>query len=735
MENKRLSVLIVSLLVTLSLSGKSKEPVDYVNPYMGNISILLQPTYPTVHLPNSLMRIYPMRGDFTGDRLEALPVIVTTHRETSAFSISPYSGKLTPGKSYSYDLEKVSPYRYSVYLDEDGIAVDYAPSHQSAIYSFEFEKRDSASIVISAKNGVLESKGSEVFGYQTVGNSDTKIYIYAETSASPKEVRNTGGSVILSFCPGTRNVRLRYGVSYIDIQQAKSNLMREIAGFDVEKVAAEGRRIWNDALGKIMVEGSDENAKTIFYTSLYRTYERMICMDEGGRYYSPYDGKVHSSGSHKFYNDDWIWDTYRAVHPLRLVIERKAEEDMLDSYVTMAEQMGDSTGDYWMPTFPEAVGDSRRMNCNHAIAAVADAYAKGLRDIDFEKAYKYSEAGIKEKTLIPWSSARGGELDKFFWKNGFFPALEPGEKETVTEVNDWEKRQPVAVTLGTSYDLWCLSKVAEDLGYKADYQELSKESLWYRNIFNPQTGFFHPKDSLGRFIEPMDYSRGGGIGAREYYGENNGWEYRWDVQHNISDLIALMGGPSKFAAELDRMFDEPIGCSKFVFFSSMPDHTGNVGQFSMGNETGLHVPYLYCYAGEAWKTQKRVRALLDEWFRNDLMGLPGDEDGGGMSAFVVFSQLGFYPVTPGLPMYVIGSPVFETASIQLENGKHFEIVCHNYSPENKYIAKAVFNGKDYDKCWFTHDQLMKGGTLEFYMSSRPVKTWSAGNVPPSFDMK
>src|SRR5699024_455857 len=212
---------------------------------------------------------------------------------------------------------------------------------------------------------------------------------------------------------------------------------------------------------------------------------------------------------------------------------------------------------------------------------------------------------------------------------------------TIAEVNSFEKRQPVAVTLGTSYDLWCLAQLAKELGHEEDYRLFSEQSLNYRNLFNPETQFFHPKDSAGNFIEPFDYVFSGGQGARDYYGENNAWIYRWDVQHNIPDLIKLMGGKDSFAQSLDEMFRTPLGRSKYDFYAQLPDHTGNVGQFSMANEPSLHIPYLYNYAGQPWMTQKRVRKLIHEWFRNDLMGVPGDEDGGGLSSFVVFSQLGF----------------------------------------------------------------------------------------------
>lgn len=263
----------------------------------------------------------------------------------------------------------------------------------------------------------------------------------------------------------------------------------------------------------------------------------------------------------------------------------------------------------------------------------------------------------------------------------------------------------MAVTLGTSYDQWCLSRIAETLGKKDEAAHYLQCSYNYRNIFNEATGFFHPKDKEGNWIEPFDYRYSGGMGAREYYGENNGWVYRWDVPHNVADLISLMGGNERFIANLDRTFSEPLGRGKYEFYAQLPDHTGNVGQFSMANEPSLHIPYLYNYAGQPWKTQKRIRQMLKTWFRNDLMGMPGDEDGGGMTSFVVFSSLGFYPVTPGLPVYNIGSPLFTNTKITLDNGSIFEIDAQNASDENKYIQSATLNGQEWNKPWFSHDDL------------------------------
>ncbi len=726
------------------MSSPQKSPVDYVNPYMGNISHLLVPTYPTVHLPNSMLRVYPERADFTGDMLSGLPVIVTSHRGSSAFNLSPYQGEesgLKPVINYSYDQEKIYPYRYQVYLDDNNIDVDFAPSHQSAVYGITFEGEGPAYLIFNSRNGQLKSDGKSVSGYQFVDRK-TKVYLYAETDKTPQQcgvvsvgtvkygetsVEGKDAALVLSYGNDVKKLGVRYGISFISEEQAKKNLEREIAAYDVDVVAKIARNDWNDALGKIQAQGGTEDDKVVFYTSLYRCYERPVNLSEDGRYYSAFDGRVHEDGGRPFYTDDWIWDTYRATHPLRILIDNERESDMINSFLLMAEQMGTN----WMPTFPEVTGDSRRMNSNHAVATVIDAWKKGVRGFDLEKAYIASKKGIEEKTLIPWSAAPAGWLDDFYKEHGYIPALKPGEKETVANVSIWEKRQPVAVTLGTAYDQWCLSQIAAELGKTDEAKHYLRESYNYRNVFNPETRFFHPKDKDGKFIEPMDYRYDGGLGARDYYDENNGYVYRWDVQHNIGDLISMIGGDKVFTSALDSMFNEPLGMSKWSFYSFLPDHTGNVGMFSMANEPSLHIPYLYNYAGQPWKTQKRIRTLLNQWFRNDVMGVPGDEDGGGMSAFVVFSQMGFYPVTPGSPTYNIGSPVFTDVKVDLGNGNTFEVKANNASPENKYVQSARLNGEVLNQPWFNHSDIAQGGLLELEMGPKANKEWGTKTPPPS----
>lgn len=734
-------VLLISFLMSCSTIENEplKEPVDYVNPYMGNISHLLVPTFPTIHMPHSMLRVYPERNDFTGDVLKGLPVVITSHRGSSAFNLSPFYGdkKATkPVINYSYDNEHITPYSYTVYLDEEDINVNYTLSHQSAIYELAFGKEKEVRVALNSSNGALSWNGTALSGFQLIENN-TKVYLYllpeeepVQTSVLKNDELINGTSVagenaclVLNYPTNTKNLTIRYGISFIDEDQARKNMEREVLGKSFNSICESGRKTWNDELNKIQVSGGTEDDKVVFYTSLYRSYERPVSISEDGRYFSAFDGKIHEDQGRPFYTDDWIWDSYRAHHPLRTLIDQKREEDILHSFILMAEQMEN----FWMPTFPEITGDSRRMNSNHGVASVLDAYRKGLSNFDLEKAYFACKGAIMDKTLAPWSGKPAGELDEFYKEHGYIPALREGEIEHIPEVHDFERRQPVAVTLGTAYDQWCLAQIAKELGFKEDYEYFMECSLNYRNLFNHETKFFHPKDNKGDFIKPFDYRYSGGMGARDYYGENNGWIYRWDVQHNIPDLIDLMGGKDEFSKSLDDMFIEPLGKSKYEFYAQLPDHTGNVGQFSMANEPSLHIPYLYNYAGQPWKTQKRIRTLINQWFRNDLMGVCGDEDGGGISSFIVFSQMGFYPVTPGTTEYSIGSPFFDYVKINVGNGEFLEIETINNSAENKYIQSATFNGKSLDTVLIDHKEIIKGGKLVFVMGDKANRDWGISN--------
>ena len=544
--------------------------------------------------------------------------------------------------------------------------------------------------------------------------SGMKAFVYGEFSSPVTFKVETAGdkSRVVVVGQGAKELEFRYGISFISVEQAKKNLQHEIPAWGFDRVRDAAKARWNEALGSISVEGGTESQRRVFYTALYRCFERMINITEDGRYYSGFDHRVHED-PRPFYVDNWLWDTFRALEPLQTLLNPDVEADKIQSYVRMYQQSG------IMPTFALASGNYACMNGNHAAPWIADAWFKGVRNFDLAVAYDGVRKRSLEITMLPWSLEPKGPLDEFYAAHGYMPALRPGEKETDAHVHPFEKRQPVPVTLENSFDDWNIAQLARVLKKPEDEKLFLNRAANYRNLYRADKGLMWPKDADGKWIEPLDPKFGGGMGGRDYYDENNGYTYTWDVMHDFGGLIALMGGERKAEENLDQLFREPLDRSKYEFQAKFPDSTSMAGQFSMGNEPSFAIPYIYNRVGAPWKTQKRVRMLLESFFTDTLQGIPGDEDGGGMSAFVVFSMMGFYPVTPGIPTYDVGSPVFDKATIHLKNGKEFVILAHNNSHENKYVQSIRLNGKALNQVWFRHADIANGGTLEVTMGNVP----------------
>ena len=726
------------IITSACYAQKATSSLDYIDPRIGNVGQLLEPTRPTVHLPNQMIRIYPKRADYIDDQISSFPLNMVSHRLGEVFAIKPDDEPLTIASwdkkmPYDHDLEVTRPWYYSTYLVDKNITVEFTPGKKVGVYKFSFpEKNANKNILFDVyNNGPAQwsiAGGKVVTGMETY-HDDIKVYVYGEFStqgtagvvqdgALSKQTTVSGNharSFITFSADAPDNIEFKYAISYVSPEQAKQNFKDEFTGTDFTALKLAAEHAWAKVVDQIQVEGGTEAQRRSFYTALYRSNERMVNINEDGHYYSGYDKKVHES-TRSFYVDDWVWDTYLALHPLRAILNPAMESDMLNSYVNMYQQSG------WMPTFPVLFGDNPCMNGFHSTVMFLDNYRKGIRGFDMEKAYEGVLKNATQATMLPWKNGPKCALDDFYYSKGYFPALQKGEKETESLVHSFEKRQAVAVTLGGSYDDWAVSQLAKELNKPNDQALFEKRATNYKNLWNEDRKMFIPKDKDGNWIN-IDPKFDGGMGGRDFYDENNGWTYLWQVQYDIKSLINLMGGNDSFQNKLDQTFREGLDRSKYEFWAKFPDATGLVGQYSMGNEPSFHIPYLYNYAGAPWKTQKRIRFLLNVWYKDSIFGIPGDEDGGGMSAFVVFSSMGFYPVTPGKPVYTIGSPVFSKVTINLSNGKQFKMVANNCSVVNKYIQSARFNGQVLNKPWFTHEQLMSGGVLELEMGPKPNKNW------------
>jgi predicted alpha-1,2-mannosidase len=737
-------VFLLGILAGCSEKSSQKSNLDYIDPNIGGKGHLLHPVRPVVQIPNQMVRMYPVREDIIDDQISYFPLSLVSHRNGRMFGVLPFIEEMNDDlwrkrQTWDHDLEITRPYYYSTYLIDDEITTEFTTGKKAGFFKFTFPEKANKTLVlrtighgselqITSKNsitGIERFKGMEAYVYgefNQQGKGKTE-----ELVRKARCEKTSGGGAMIEFENSNNNVlEFKYAISFISIEQAKENLKKEIPEWDFASLQATAEQSWDKLFSRIKVKGGSDAKKRTLFTSLYRTYERMMNINEYGRYYSAYDHKVHTT-DRDFYVDDWVWDTYLAHHPLRTLLDPEMESDMLDSYVKMYEQSG------WMPQFPIVWGDNPAMHGFHSTITFLDCYRKGIRGFDVEKAYEGMLKNAAEATMLPWKNGPKVELDDFYRKHKFFPSLKKGEKEPYpNDVHGFEKRQSVAIALAHSYDDWALAEMAKELGKNDDYNYYIEESKNYRNHYHPEKKLMWPKDSKGNWIE-IDPKFDGGPGGREYYDENNGYTYGWQGQHDIHGLINLRGGREAFTADLDQLFREELGRKKYQFWAKFPDHTGIVGQFSMGNEPSFHIPYLYNYSGAPWKTQKHIRFLLDTWFQDNIFGIPGDEDGGGMTAFVVFSLMGFYPVTPGLPIYNIGSPAFEELSIDLDNGKTFTIIAKGSSKRNKYIQSARLNGKTLDRPWFTNDDIMKGSVIELEMGPYPNKKWGAGEqmAPPS----
>jgi predicted alpha-1,2-mannosidase len=731
-----------------------KQPVDYVDPNIGSIGILLTATMPYVQWPHGMARIAPVTTPGINDRyladkiygFPAGPATLMASTGDASTVLSAYAS------DFDHDFETATPYDYAADLQTWNIHAELTASREAAYYRFTFPASQHAHLSLSlGKKSRIEVvndhavQGSEELdgpiGRLIHAAGTTTQYFYAEFSKPVASYQTWAGTQLahnasengdrVGFVSDAATqagdvIEVRVGISYISTEQAKNNLEREIPTWDFAKVKSATRDEWNRALGKVDAVGGTEKQRTIFYTALWRSMGRMTDITEDGRYFSGYDYKVHNADGHDFYIDDGMWDTYRSLHPLQILLDAHRQEDMVRSYIRMYEQSG------WMPSFPSVAGDQQVMIGHHASPMILDLYSKGYRDFDVKEAYAAMKKNATETTLLPWNRGPLTTLDHVYFDKGFFPALAWGEKETVPAVTG-ERRQAVSVTIENSYDDWSVAQLAKALGMEQDAAYFTKLAHNYANLYDAAIGFMAPKSADGKWVAHFDPKLGGGQGGREYFTEVDAWLYTFGVQHDAAGMIQLMGGRDKFNAKLDRLFVEQYGTSKFAFLGQFPDATGLVGLYAQGNEPSFHIPYLYDFSGQPWKTQKRVRQLMDVWYGDGPLGIPGDDDGGETSSWYVLSAMGFYPVCPGSPVYEIGSPIFEKTAIHMGNGKTFTIVAHNVSAQNKYIQSAQLNGEPLNKPWFRHADIDQGGTLALEMGDKPNLTWGSApdDAPPS----
>jgi len=751
------ATLILSALqsgITFAQVHQQKEPVDYVSPNIGTIGQMLTAALPYVQRPHGMARLAPITTPGIADRYLADKIYGFPAGSATLMASVGETGT-RPEKyasEFDHDFEISTPYYYAADLQTWNIKAEFTATEQAAYYRFTFPASAHSHLALTMGDGAeLEvTGGNAIQGSQRISGPvgkiqqterETREYFCLQfsrpigsyktwergnLSGAEKQAGDNIGIVTDTATTAREQIEVRVGISYISAEQARRNLEREIRSWAFDLVKSQTRAAWNRALGSIDINGGTERQRIIFYTALYRSLGRMTDITEDGKYFSGYDHAVHDAQGHDFYIDDGLWDTYRSLHPLQLLLNAEQQEDMVRSYLRMYEQSG------WLPSFPSVAGEQAVMIGHHAAAFVLDVYAKGYRDFDIEEAYSAIRKNATEATMLPWSRGPLTNLDRVYFEKGFFPALDWGQNETVPQVTP-ERRQAVSVTIENSYDDWCAAQLAKALGKRQDAAYFGKLALNYQNLFNADIGFMAPKDSDGKWVSHFDPKLGGGQGGRDYFTEVNSWLYTFGVQYDVAGLIHLLGGRDAFNAKLDKLFVEQYDTSKFHFLDQFPDATGLVGQYAQGNEPSFHIPYLYDFSGQPWKAQRRVRQIMDVWYGDGPLGIPGDDDGGETSSWYVFSALGFYTVCPGAPVYEMGSPLFAKSAIRLGNGKLFTILANNVSARNKYIQSARLNGKPLNQAWFPHSAIANGGMLVLEMGDRPNTDWgsAAEDAPPS----
>lgn len=614
---------------------------------------------------------------------------------------------------FSHQNETARPGYYQVKLDDYGINAELTVSKRVGFHKYTFPESNQANIVIDLLEGVTSDRildlwirfvsDTEIEGLRRTDGwaNDQWVFFNAEFS---KPFKNYGISVNgvktegMKFDQGNdikawvnfdtnsdEEILVKVGISAVSAEGAKLNRTSEIPDWDFEKIKQAADQAWENELGKITVESKDKNRKTVFYTAFYHAMVAPNLFTDVDGKYRGHDMEIHQAEGFDVYTVFSLWDTFRSLHPLLTITHQNLTNDFINTMLKHYEQGG------LLPVWELAANETNCMIGYHAVPVIVDAYKKGIRRYDVEEAL---EACIKSANQDQFG------LDSYRAK-GFIPS--DAEPESVSK------------TLEYAYDDWCIAMMAKSLGREDVYKAFIRRAQYYKNIFDPQTGFMRAKTN-DTWFSPFDPAE-----VNFNYTEANSWQYSSFVPQDISGLMELMGGREKFIERLDQMFAE----SSQTTGRHQADITGLIGQYAHGNEPSHHMAYLYNYAGQPWKTQEVVREIMDDLYTHHPDGLCGNEDCGQMSAWYVLSAMGFYPVTPGANLYAIGSPVMDKVTIRFENGNEFVIEAKNLSTENKYIQTATYSGRVWPNSFITHQMIMDGGYMVFEMGENPNKSWGA----------
>ncbi len=755
----------------------SKTPADYVNPFIGTKN--MGHTFPGAAVPFGMVQLSPETDTImysygkgynpevyrycSGYQFDDNTIVGfshthfngTGHSDLGDFLIVPTVGKLklnpgTKGKPesgyrsrYSHNNEEAHPGYYKVLLDDYKIMTELTTTERVGFHKYTFPKTDSAHIILDLISGIYNYDGKVVWssvrvendtlvtGYrQTNGWARTRLLYFAMVFSKPfysyglknkeemiykgfwrkfNEDKNfperAGHKIVCNFDFRTENnesILIKFALSAVNTNNAIENLKTETPDWNFEKIKDEAKQKWNKELSKIDIN-ADEDRKVNFYTSLYHCFLNPIIYNDVNGEYRGLDQNIYKANGFTNYTIFSLWDTYRALHPLFTIIQQQRTNDIINSMLAHYEQSVHKI----LPIWSHYSNENWCMIGYHAVPVIVDAYLKGIRNYDILKAF---DAVLSSSNYDLYDGIG------YYKEYGYVPE----------DLNS----NSVSKTLEYAFDDWTIYRFAESLGEKHIAQVYLQRSKSYKNLFDKKTGFLRAKNSLGKFIEPFDALST----VNQGYIEGNAWNYSLYVPHDIKGFVNLLGSKQKLIDWLDSLFTMEIPEESFAHSEDI-DKAGMIGNYVHGNEPSHQVPYIYSYIGEPWKTQEKIHQIIDTMYKNKPDGLSGNDDCGQMSAWYIFSALGFYPVAPGSNQYVFGSPCIRSANINLENGKVFSIEVENFSPKNIYIKEILLNGKRINKTYINHNQIITGGKLKFVMSSKPNKEWGCAESDAPYSLE
>ncbi|HEY5499158.1 MAG TPA: GH92 family glycosyl hydrolase [Bacteroidales bacterium] len=727
---KKTPLLLLLMIITACSSRKEAETdfCKYVDPFIG--TDYTGHTFPGATFPFGFMQPGPQTGSydwqycsgyyykdtimqgFSQNRLNG-----TGCPDLGDILLMPFSG--TPGSkfksSFSKTTEKASPGYYAVNLIDNAVKVELTCTPRVAFHRYHFEKA-SPSLFIDFQNGMT---GSEEQQHTHVTQAEVKVednqtitghlalkgwverqLFFVMTFDKPftdkKEIavdkRDQAPKYVLSYhLEKSNDLQVKIAFSTVSVEGAKQNLEKEAKHWNFDQVKEEAESNWKQYLSRIAIEGTVDQKKS-FYTSMYHLLIQPNNISDVDGQYRGADDQVRKSPFGAYYSTLSLWDTFRAAHPLYTILTPDHVSDMVNTMLLHAETQG------FLPIWALWGKENYCMIGNHAVPVVVEACMKDFPGIDQERAYRLVKKSLTENH------------EKSYWdvynKYGYYPF-------------DIIKEESVSRTLECSYDDYCAAQLASKLNKQEDYAFFMKRSNYYKNLFDPETKLMRGKDSKGQWRTPFDkfiLSHAGTVGGD--YTEGNAWQYTWHVPHDVNGLVALMGGKEAFTTKLDSLFFLETKTQKEGFTG---DVTGLIGQYAQGNEPSHHVVYFFSLVDKKWRTQELVREIFDKFYLPRPDGLCGNDDCGQMSAWYIFSAMGFYPLNPVSGEYVLGAPQLPKATIHLQNKKEFTVVANHLSKKNKYVKSVKLNDVEIKDAIITYEQIMQGGTLVFEMTDTAQK--------------